>query len=219
MAKNYYITLGISRGADLNQIKKAYRTIAKQSHPDTTRSRDSEDFREAREAYEILSNDRQREKYDAELAAAHPPPRPFPDLRKRRRKASLFDEMHHFESFVDDFFEGFVPGIHQKARYRSSQKDLYYEVILSSNEAVEGGLFPISVPVIEACPRCGQSGIRNEFHCPQCSGYGHIRSEREFSLSIPPGTRHNTEVSLSLEDIGLQNVALFLTIRIDPSLD
>ena len=56
--RDYYIVLGVSRGADLNKIKKAYRTVAKKYHPDTTQSHGgSEKFRDIREAYETLSDE------------------------------------------------------------------------------------------------------------------------------------------------------------------
>jgi DnaJ-class molecular chaperone len=54
--------------------------------------------------------------------------------------------------------------------------------------------------------------------CPTCNGYGRVRSEREFSLSMPPNVAHGTEIKLSLEDIGLRNVYLNVVIYIDPDL-
>jgi DnaJ-class molecular chaperone len=52
-----------------------------------------------------------------------------------------------------------------------------------------------------------------------CSGYGRIRSEREFSLSIPPNVKHGTEVRLSMEDIGLKDAYLNVVVYIDPDLE
>ena len=69
MPKDYYIVLGVSRGANLNKIKKAYRTVIKQHHPDVTQTNGStERFHEIREAYETLSNEAKRKSYDAQLA-------------------------------------------------------------------------------------------------------------------------------------------------------
>jgi DnaJ-class molecular chaperone len=72
------------------------------------------------------------------------------------------------------------------------------------------------VPVVEACPSCDQTGYRDAFYCSDCNGYGHRQAEREFSLSIPPRTGHGTEATISLEDIGLPDVNLFIRIQIDP---
>ncbi|RJR38322.1 MAG: hypothetical protein C4576_22430 [Desulfobacteraceae bacterium] len=68
MSRNCYIVLGINRGADLEKIKRAYRTIAKKSHPDVSRSEETaEKFREAQKAYKILSDKEKRRQHDEEL--------------------------------------------------------------------------------------------------------------------------------------------------------
>ncbi len=219
MAKNYYITLGISRGANFNQIKKAYRRIAKKVHPDTTQSIDAQKFREVREAYETLADEDTRRQYDATLKSQLTPVSISSVADQIKQRSSAIEEMRHFESFMDEFFEGFVPGFFHKERYRPPKKDLYYEIILSSSEAMNGGLFPIKVPVIENCPQCHQTGIMESFFCPDCDGRGYRQAEREFSLSIPPQTDHGTEATVSLEDIGLPDTNLFIKVYIDPYLE
>jgi molecular chaperone DnaJ len=219
MAKNYYVTLGISRGANQNQIKKAYRRIAKKVHPDTTRSIDAQEFREAREAYETLADEDTRRQYDATLKSQSTPVRITSVTDEIKQRSPAIEEMNRFESFMDEFFEGFVPGFFHKERYRPPRKDLYYEVILSPSEAMNGGLFPIKVPVIENCPRCHQTGFMGSFFCPDCIGRGYRQAEREFSLSIPPQTSNGTEATVSLEDIGLLDANLFVRVYIDPYLE
>ena len=219
MAKNYYVTLGISRGANLNQIKKAYRRIAKKVHPDTTQSIDAQKFREAREAYETLADEDTRRQYDANFKSKPTQVRITSVADEIKQSRSVIEEMNRFESFMDQFFEGFVPGFFHKERYRPPKKDLYYEVILSPSEAMNGGLFPIKVPVFENCPRCHQTGFMESFFCPDCDGSGYRKAERKFSLSIPPRTSHGTEATVSLEDIGLPDANLFVSIHIDPYLE
>ena len=69
MPRDYYIVLGINRGADARKIKKAYRTVAKKYHPDVAHSPESrERFLEVKEAYETLVNEKKRKRYDEELA-------------------------------------------------------------------------------------------------------------------------------------------------------
>lgn len=215
MVKDYYIALGIGRGANIHQIKKAYREIAKKYHPDTTHSEDSQRFREVKEAYETLSDEGARRRHDAQLGeqdASVPIETVAGRLRRRRESLSA---LKPFQSSADEFFEGLVPGFFHKERYRPPRKDLYYEVILSPREALQGGLFPIRVPVLETCPHCEATGFRDLFYCPECDGRGHRYAERELSVSIPPRTVHGTEAVLSLEDIGLPDVNLFLRIQID----
>jgi DnaJ-class molecular chaperone len=219
MTKDYYVVLGISRGADLNRIKKAYRKIVKQSHPDVSSSGESSDrFREVREAYETLADENRRRQYDAEQKRIASPP-----IRNRapelvRRQSPLFENFDRLTSFADEFFEGFLPGILGPDESDRRHKDIYLEVILSPTEALRGGLFPVKVPIIEPCHRCGKSGYREDFFCPLCGGYGRIKTEREFSLSIPPRVSTGAQVKLSMEDIGLKGVNLFVLVSIDPSL-
>ena len=217
MPKDYYVILGVSREANLNQIKRAYRKVAKQSHPDLSHTPSEDEFIEIREAYETLANEEKRRKYDADLIQNRVPVNitQYPETVIKRRSA--FDEMDQFNSALDDFFEGFVPGFFAKERFRSPKKDLYYEIILTPREAREGGLFPLTVPVIEPCPRCMKSGIWEDFFCPVCFGNGRIQSEREFSISIPANVRHGIQQRISLEDIGLMDSFINITVMIDPN--
>ncbi len=218
MPKDYYLVLGVSRRANLNKIKKAYRTVAKQYHPDMTHSAEStERFREIKEAYETLGDERKRRKYDEELTKQGSPVRitKVPDIIQK--KTSTFDSADDFFSHVDDFFQGFVPGFFDRDVGRG--KDLYFEAILSPSEAAEGGLFPITVPVVEDCQRCSKTGSWEGFFCPACYGYRRIRAERAFSVSIPPHVKHGTEIRLSMEDIGLRDAWLNIFVYIDASLE
>jgi len=218
MPRDYYIVLGINRGADAQKIKKAYRTVAKKYHPDLAHSPESRDrFLEVKEAYEILGNEKKRKRYDEELEKQGSLLRitKVPDIIERR--ASIFDEMDAFRSSVDDFFSGFLPGFFDHER--GMGKDLYFEIILTPREALRGGLFPVTIPVIESCPTCQKTGFWENFFCPVCSGYGRVQSERGFSVSIPPLVKHGTEIRLSLEDIGLKDTYVNIAVLVDPYLD
>lgn len=218
MPRDYYIILGVSRNAELNKIKKAYRKAVKRYHPDSNRSGEStQKFLEVKEAYNTLSNDAMRRKYDETLARleSHRIIAHAPSLVEK--KTSLFNELDSFVSSVDDFFSGVLPGFFDRAR--SVGKDLYLEIILSPREASAGGLFPITVPVLEHCPLCSKSGLWEGFFCCRCRGYGWIKSAREFSLSVPPQVKHGTEIKLSLEDIGLKGSNLMVTVVTDLSLE
>jgi molecular chaperone DnaJ len=218
MPKDYYIVLGITPSADAKKIKKAYRAVAKKYHPDASGSPESaERFQEIREAYETLSDEGARRRYDQELVKEGSSLRitKVPETVEKRR--SVFDDMESAFCHVDDFFKGFLPGFYD--RERRMEKDLYLEAILTPGEASSGGLFPVTVPVILPCTRCATRGIWEAFFCPVCRGYGRIRSEREFSLSIPPDVKHGTEIKLSMEDIGLRDAYLNVVVYIDPDLE
>lgn len=220
MAKNYYILLGVDRGADAAKIKHAYRRIAKQLHPDRSDpSADAERFMEAKEAYDTLVDAERRRRYDDELARRESSPGIARVPLIVRDRSRLYREFERREALVDDVFEGWVPGFYGHSRRGGFEKDLYLEVVLSSREAHEGGLFPIRFPVVEPCPQCRRTGALDEFFCPVCAGRGVVSTEREFSLSIPPRTAGGTAVSLSLEDIGLKDVQLHVALHVDPWLE
>ena len=217
MPSDYYVVLGISRNADTSKIKRAYRSIVRQYHPDTAKTyQNAERFNEIREAYETLTDETRRRQYDSELEKQNIPIRISKVSETVSRRRSVYEEMERFSSFTDEFFEGLLPGFFHKERFRGTQKDLYLEAMLSPREALEGGMYPVSIPVIEPCPICHKRGLLDSFFCPQCLGYGRIQSERRFSLTIPPDTRHGTKISLSLEDIGLKNVRLHILALVDP---
>jgi DnaJ-class molecular chaperone len=216
--QNFYVVLGISRGADQEKIKRAYRRVAKQYHPDVAQNEESKErFLEISEAYETLSDETKRRQYDADLEREGSlfRVRNVPDtIRARRVRLDRMEDL--FSSSVDEFLEGFLPGFFDVAPRRIGGKDLYLEAILSPEEAATGGLYPVTVPVWEPCPRCGRSGFLDRFFCPLCHGYGRVWSEREFSLNIPPQVRHGTEVRVSLEGIGLKNVYVTVVVYIAP---
>jgi molecular chaperone DnaJ len=218
MPKDYYVILGLSRGADLDQIKRAYRKIAKRHHPDLTRSHSAEKFMEIKEAYDTLSDAHLRQKYDRGLDC---PPESVPvhAVSKPHRRRAVIEPVQPFTSALDEFFEGLVPGLFlNPGRYRTSTKDLYYEVVLSRYEAHRGGLFPIRIPVLQQCPQCDRDIAWSVSTCPACHGHGYVQAYRGFSLSIPPRTSHGTQVTLSLEDIGLKDTRLYVRVHVDPWL-
>lgn len=214
--QNYYVILGISKGASQEKIKKAYRSVAKKWHPDIAQdSTSKERFQEIREAYETLSDETKRRQYDATLERQGSPLRVGRVPETVRERQARWNEMEdRFFSSADAFFEGFLPGFFDRAPRASRGKDLYYEAILTPSEAARGGLFPVAIPVLEPCPRCGKSGLWGDFFCPVCRGYGRVRGEREITLSIPPNVTHGTKVTVSLEDIALRGVHLKMVFYI-----
>jgi molecular chaperone DnaJ len=216
MPSDYYIVLGIERGADLSQIKQAYREASKRYHPDVVGGDiNSGKFIEAREAYEVLSDLDKRRAYDAQLKRRKTPvPTPRPEATIPR-PSPLWQAVRRSPTLIDDFFEGLVPGFYgRRSATESIHKDLYLQVILSPAEALRGGVFPVSVPILRPCPACDASGWRGGLSCPSCRGSGAERSSHEFNLVIPPGTRAETTVDVAMDGIGLQGVRLWVDVQI-----
>lgn len=218
MLKDYYLILGVDRHCSLSQIKHAYRSIAKQLHPDIPRvCQDRERFLEVQEAYETLVDDEKRRRHDAELnhrsqadrilrypeqpVWSPPPPPVGSPLRSR-----------------PDVGERFFRSVSGRSRRQSFEGDVTLEVVLSPRESQEGGLFPIELPLTAACPHCARLRFPELLFCPACGGEGRRALARECLLNIPARTGHGTKVSLNLEGIGLPWVRLHVRVAVDPLL-
>lgn len=216
MNKDYYLVLGVSRGADLEKIKKAYRAIAKRYHPDVSNEKESmERFLEIKEAYDTLSDREKKHKYDSNMKRER---HHYRVNRAPARMRERFSKYKNAESLystkTDDFFEGFVQGFYDKDKGRLREKDLYFDAVLTPEEAAAGGLYPVAVPVMAPCPVCSKSGLWEGLYCPLCGGSGRIKTERKFALGIPSNVSDGTEISLSLEGIGLKDCFLHIRVQI-----
>ena len=217
MPDDYYLVLGISREADAEQIKKAYRRVVKKYHPDIRPVKKAvEKLTEAREAYETLRDTERRRRYDAQRSVTAREKRSLARPQKFRNAAPARHRGGAFDSLVDEFFDGILPGFFPRQDRGPLQKDIVLEVTLSTEEALHGGLFTITVPVYEPCGHCMDQDSWGAAFCLSCSGSGYVRAHRAFSLSIPPRTLDGTQVRLSLEDIGLYGAFLHVFVRVSP---
>ena len=215
MSRDHYMILGVERGADLSQIKHAYRNAIKRYHPDRFgMGSDTDKFRAAQEAYEILSDIDRRRAYDAEMRREGIPVHVTRVPRTTAPRGKAWRDLRETASFLDDFFEGLVPGFYFRHPRRATMpKDLYMEVVLTPEEARRGGVFPVAVPVLQACPDC-RGGIGWELFCSTCRGQGAIQERWEFNIAIPPDVADGTSAALPLEEIGLRDARLHIDVRI-----
>ena len=214
--KDYYLILNLPKQADKNRIKKAYRDKVKALHPDKTgESGDKQQFLDAKEAYDTLTDDAKRAAYDRELKRRRNTSRNgtrIPISRSRGfsgRRRCAGRTSYTGRTPDADRFEAFGERPRQVIERR-------LELILSPKEAKNGGRFPISVPVFEPCPHCARGGLPARFFCPACGGEGVIGSEQTIYLSIPAGIAHGTAFEQPVQ--AGQNVELILqvTVLIDP---
>ena len=224
--RDYYQVLGVNRQAGAEEIKKAYRRLALQWHPDRNPSNKheaEERFKEITEAYTVLADPQKRTAYDryghAGLGA-----QPFAD----------FDETI-FADFEDLF--GLGGGRRHRARVRRGS-DLRYDMEISFEEAARGLTTKIKVPRRESCPSCRGSGARPgtgptscgacqgrgqlryqqgfftvtrtcpqcqgtgqvvRDPCPECSGSGQLQRERTLEIKIPAGVDTGTRLRIAGE--------------------
>jgi molecular chaperone DnaJ len=177
--RDYYDVLGVSADAGAEEIKRAYRQLARRYHPDISGDDRGVAFLEVARAYEVLGDPSRRRSYDSVL----PPVRgyrgewvsvdpltdevaiDFPSV------ATVLDRMRH------SFFGG-GPSVTLSA-----------EIVLTPREAFDGVTVPLDVPLRRTCPRCGGRGETWAEWCASCRGLGEVSRHHEMQVRVPPGVR------------------------------
>lgn len=177
MAKrDYYDILGVGRDATPEQIKKAYRTLARKYHPDVNpNDKEAEEkFKEVKEAYDVLSDPDKRARYDQ-----------FGHAGTSDQGFGGFGDFGGFGGGADfggfgDIFDMFFGGFGGGAKRQGPQKgdDLRYDLDITFEEAAFGVEKDIEIPRTEECPTCNGSGAEPGTHptaCSVCGGTGQVR--------------------------------------------
>ena len=181
MAKrDYYEVLGVDKNSDPNQIKSAYRKLAVKYHPDKNKGDKAaeEKFKEASEAYHVLSNSERKQSYDNFGHAA------FENAGGGRGGFGNFDFSSHFSDIFEDFFgEGFGGSGRRSRRSNNRGSDLRYDLSITLKEAYTGKKQDIKFSTSEKCDTCSGSGSKpgyNAGSCSMCDGHGQVRSNQGF---------------------------------------
>ncbi|MEA3319944.1 MAG: molecular chaperone DnaJ [Bacillota bacterium] len=166
--RDYYEVLGVSKSASKDEIKKAYRKLSKQYHPDINKADDAADkFKEIKEAYEVLSDDQKKAHYDQ---FGHTDP------NQGFGGGAGFDGGFGFEDIFETFFGGQGGGRRRRDPNAPRQgADLQYTMTLSFEEAAFGKETTIEIPVEETCDTCTGTGAKPGTKvetCSQCRGTG-----------------------------------------------
>ncbi|MCC6610986.1 MAG: molecular chaperone DnaJ [Burkholderiales bacterium] len=178
MAKrDYYEVLGVDRDADEEAIKKAFRKLAMKHHPDRNHGNPQAEelFKEAKEAYEVLTDEQKRAAYDRfGHAGVNPSAGAGPGSGGRG-----------FENFADAFGDIFSD-IFGGGRARSSVQrgaDLRYNLEITLEQAARGTETKIRIPTAEVCTACSGTGAKPGTQpqtCPTCEGHGQVRMQQGF---------------------------------------
>lgn len=225
MSKNYYIILGIPSYSSQEEVKAAYRRLAKEFHPDRYGQKQSP-FLTIQEAYSVLRDPVQRRTYDKVL-------RDKRQIQEKQRHAEPMRGNRH------ETIEPLVPGHEPIGRGDTSlprsffssmlsfdslfdqirltdeiAKELTVTIALTPGQAYNGGHFRLNVLVRLRCLGCNGRGSIGPYQCWRCSGTGSLRGECPVEFSCPPGTLDNQSVRLSLDRYGIHDRYLTVNFRI-----
>lgn len=173
--RDYYDILGVPRGASDEELKRAFRKLAQQWHPDVSRDPGADvRFKEINEAYQVLSDPQRRQAYDTFGKAGVGGSDGF----------GPFGGFAGFGDIFDAFFGGATTGSQRRSR-AATGADLRYDLQLTFDEAIKGTAKDITFTALGTCETCSGSGAEpgsNPATCPQCDGSGEIRQIRSTML-------------------------------------
>ncbi|NEP89082.1 MAG: molecular chaperone DnaJ [Okeania sp. SIO2C2] len=173
MASDYYEILGVSRTADKEELKRAYRRLARKYHPDVNKEPGAEErFKEINRAYEVLSDQEMKARYDR-----------FGEAGVSGAGAQGFstDFSDSFADIFESFFSGFSGGMGTQGRRRTGPvrgDDLRIDLNLDFHEALFGGDKELTIKHLEVCETCNGSGAKpgtKPKTCSTCGGQGQVR--------------------------------------------
>ncbi|MDO4193650.1 MAG: molecular chaperone DnaJ [Erysipelotrichaceae bacterium] len=188
--RDYYEVLGISKGASEDEIKKAYRSLAKKYHPDVNKDPGAEDkFKEINEAYEVLSDPQKRQTYDQFGFAGMDGAGGFGNGFGGFQSGSFDDLNDIFSSFFGGGMGG-MGGFGGSARRNTGPQrgnDRFMRMNVDFMDACFGKTETIDIDVDEKCTRCGGSGAENSSDietCSTCRGSGSVTREQRMGFTV-----------------------------------
>lgn len=191
--RDYYEVLGLSKGASEEEIKRAYRKMAKKYHPDINKEPGAEEkFKEVNEAYEVLSNKEKRARYDQFGRAGVDP-----NFGGGTGGGNPFGGMGgmDFSDIFDTFFGGGSPfggARRQNPNAPRRGSDCEARVVIEFEQAAKGCTQKVSYDKVENCPDCGGTGAKKGTKpatCPVCGGTGQQRVTQNTFMGVVQTTR------------------------------
>lgn len=230
--KDYYKILGVARGAGADDIKKAFRKLARKYHPDVNPGdkKAEEKFKEINEAYEVLSDPDKRHKYDTLGPNWHDQFGPnFSGSSSRRAynfngRGMPFDtDGSNFSDFFETLFGRSGAGATRSTRddlRRRAGDNIEQPVEVSLQEAYVGGARTFNIQSTEVCTICQGTGEIGNKTCTNCKGQGIIPRNKRIQVKIPPGVENGSKIRVAGEGQpgigGGPRGDLFLVISVKP---
>lgn len=188
--KDYYEILGVDKNASADEIKSAYRKLAKKYHPDLNKTPEAQNkFKEINEAYEVLGDEKKRSNYD-QFGNAEGGPN-FEDIFG----GGGFSASGNFGDIFGDIFSAFTGG-GRRSKVMEKGDDINLQITISFEDAINGSTKEIPVSRYEKCPDCSGTGAKNGSAyntCSECQGTGRVRFTQNtiFGTTIREGVCKN----------------------------
>lgn len=235
MTKDYYKILHISENSTQEEIKSAYRRLARKWHPDVAGN--SEDvivnFKDINEAYETLSNEIKKADYDKARrfysysglgASANNREKngekkeTYQKEKREEEKTTSKQTYHTKDSFKFSWEDFFFKTQRQEKDIAKKGKDIYSDIEISIFEALGGTTKVINMLQTNLCPKCHGRKFVNGSECPFCKGKGETSTYKRFNVRIPAGICDKSKIRLAGEGEkginGGANGDLYLTVHI-----
>lgn len=184
--RDYYEVLSVNKNATEEEIKRAYRKLAKKYHPDISKEPNAaEKFKEVSEAYDVLSDPKKRSLYDQ---YGH-------DVANGQDSMGGFSDFEDIFSGFGDIFENFFGGGFSRKSsqggYQQSMKqkgqDIIVKIVLNLKEVMFGVVKEIELNLINPCSKCNETGAFSKEHihqCNKCKGIGYVKMQQHSILGI-----------------------------------
>jgi curved DNA-binding protein len=220
--RDYYETLGVPRNASEADIKKAFRKLAREYHPDVAKNKKQAEskFKEINEAYEVLGDPAKRKRYDQlganwQAGADFRPPPGWESFMRGRSATGAGPsgtyEFHFGGTGFSDFFEqifggmggrrgagfGRASGFAEQDFGSERGQDIEGDIMVTLEEATRGSVRSVSVQHTVPCPQCGGTGQRNRRLCTACSGAGQVARAETYQVKIPAGVTEGQRLRLA----------------------
>ena len=206
--KDYYKVLGVAKEATTDEIKKAFRKLARKHHPDVNPGdkKAEEKFKEINEAYEVLSDPDKRKKYDT--LGPNWQEQFGPQFNRRtytnayRSAPSDFDANSGFSDFFEALFgrANAGGGVRGQDTFRKRVGDnIEQPVEVTVQEAYMGGSRTFNIQSSDVCPVCRGTGEVSNRSCANCSGQGHLTNIKRIQVKIPAGVDTGSKIRVAGE--------------------
>ncbi len=208
--KDLYEILHVKKTSSLEEIKSAYRRLARIYHPDINETNEGlEIFKQICHAYEILSDENKRKLYD--IKNGFNKPSDTSELHSSSKSENVETKIEVepsnervFSKSLSEILEEIFVNAKKKTN-SSTQKnkskpqkgeDIYTDVVISTKEAMLGSSRIVNVVQSKLCPNCEGKKFINEALCPLCKGHGEISTHKRINAIIPPNTKNGDKIKI-----------------------